>query len=94
MEDGLKEIIDKITTEITALGGNVETTQKMDKRPFARVPDKKHGSGYYVNVIFHAERAAIAALRNRFTMNENVLRVLFTVTPEPALPAAATPPTR
>ncbi len=94
LEDGLKEIIDKITAEITALGGKVETTQKMDKRPFARVADKKHGSGYYVNVIFQAEPSALAPLRNRFTMNENVFRVLFTVASEWALPATTATATK
>ena len=93
-EDGLKEIIDKITAEITNLGGKVETTQKMDKRPFVRVADKKHGSGYYVNVIFQVEPSVLAPLRNRFTMNENVFRILFTVASESALPVTATTSTK
>ena len=50
-EEGLKDSIDKISTEITAAGGKVETVQKMDKRNFIRVADKKHSSGFYVNVL-------------------------------------------
>ena len=91
-DDRVKELIDSISAEIGAHGGKVETTQKMDKRPFARVADKKQSSGYYLNVIFQAEPSALVPLRNRFAMNENVLRIFFTVAPESALPVA-TPPT-
>jgi len=87
-EDGLKEAIDQITAEISHNGGKVETVQKMDKKNFTRVADKKNSAGYYVNFIFSAEPRALAALRGRFTLNETVFRVLFTVAP-PAKAAAA-----
>jgi ribosomal protein S6 len=82
-EEGVKEAIDRVTTEVTAAGGKVETVQKMDRRSFTRVADKKYSAGFYVNVIFAAEPAAVAALRNRFVLNEDVFRVLFTVAPAP-----------
>ena len=88
-EEGIKEAIDKISAEITAVGGNVETVQKMDKRPFARVANKKHSTGFYVNVIFSAPHNAIAQLRHRFAVNEEIFRVLFTVAPAPKAAAAA-----
>ena len=86
-EEGVKEAIDRVTNEITAAGGKVETVQKMDRRPFARVADKKHSAGFYVNVIFDAAPAAIATLRNRFVHSDEVFRVLFTIAPAPK-PAA------
>jgi ribosomal protein S6 len=82
-EEGLKDSIDKISTEITAAGGKVETVQKMDKRNFIRVADKKHSSGFYVNVIFESEPAAISGLRHRFSMSDDVFRVLFSNAPAP-----------
>ena len=82
-EEGLKEAIDKISSEITTAGGKVETVQKMDKRNFSRVSDKKYAAGFYVNVIFESEPTAISQLRSRFTLNEEVFRVLFTQAPEP-----------
>jgi ribosomal protein S6 len=82
-EEGLKDTLDKITAEITALGGKVETVQKMERKNFARVADKKHSAGFYANVIFTAPAAALAALRNKFVLNEEVFRVLFTQSPEP-----------
>ena len=48
-EENVKELIDGVTTEITSAGGKIETVQKLDKRPFARVADKRHASGFYVN---------------------------------------------
>lgn len=82
-EEGLKETIDKISEEITASGGKVETVQKMDKKHFARVADKKFNSGFYVNIIFETQPTALAQLRNRLALNEEVFRTLFTVAPAP-----------
>ena len=88
-EEGVKDAIDKISAEITAAGGTVENVQKMDKRAFARTPNKKVTSGFYVNVIFSSAESALAGLRHRFVLNEEVYRVLFTVAPEPREAAKA-----
>ncbi len=39
-EENVKELIDKVSEEITQSGGKVETVQKMDKRQFTRVPTR------------------------------------------------------
>lgn len=82
-EETLKDSIDKISAEITAAGGKVETVQKMDKRNFARVADKKHNAGHYVNVIFESEPGALDQLKHRLAMNPDVFRVIFTNAPAP-----------
>jgi len=82
-EDGVKEMIDRISSEFNAVGGKVETVQKMDKRPFARIANKKHNSGFYVNVIFQTEPASVNLLRHRFALNPDVFRVLFNAAPAP-----------
>jgi ribosomal protein S6 len=89
-EDGLKDTIDKITAEISHNGGQVETVQKMDKKNFARVANKKDNAGYYVNFIFNTAPRSLAPLRGRFALNEDVFRVLFTQAP-PANPQASRP---
>ena len=89
-DEGVKDIIDKISAEITSSGGKVETVQKMDKKNFMRVANKKHTAGFFVNVIFESNPAAIAPLRSRFAMNDDVFRVLFNVAPPP-LPDAPKP---
>jgi ribosomal protein S6 len=80
-EEGIKDAIDKISSEITSAGGKVETVQKMDKKNFARVADKKHSSGFYVNVIFESEPGVVSQLKQRFALNEEVFRVMFTNAP-------------
>jgi ribosomal protein S6 len=82
-EEGIKEAIDKVSSEITAAGGQVETVQKMDRKNFMRVADKKHTSGFYVNVIFNAAPTVIAPLRSKFALNEEIFRVLVSLSPEP-----------
>ncbi len=82
-EEGIKDTLDKISADITAAGGKVETVQKMERKTYARVADKKHTAGFYANVIFTSAPAAIAALRSKFALNEEVFRVIFTNSPEP-----------
>ena len=86
-EEGIKDAIDKISSEITSAGGKVETVQKMDKKNFARVAEKRHNAGYYVNVIFESEPAAVTQLKHRFAMSEEIFRVMFTAAPAPVAAA-------
>ena len=41
-EESIKDAIDKISEEIVSAGGKVETVQKMEKKNFVRVANKKH----------------------------------------------------
>ena len=82
-EETLKETIDKISTEIASAGGKVETVQKMDKKAFSRVADKKNTSGFYVNVVFETTPASLTTLRSKFATVEDIFRVLFTLAPLP-----------
>ncbi len=86
-EESIKDIIDGISNEITAAGGKIETVQKMDKRQFSRIADKRFQSGFYANVIFEAAAPVVNQLRTKFSLNDDVFRVLFTEAP--AVEAAA-----
>ena len=88
-DEGIKDAIDKISSEITSLGGKVETVQKMDKRGFSRVANKKHSAGFYVNIIFEGQPSVIAQLKHRFALGSEVFRVLFTkaAAPKPVVVA-------
>ena len=85
-EEGIKDVIDKISSEITTAGGKVETVQKMDKKMFSRVADRRNTSGFYANVIFEADPATLEQLRVRFNNSDDIFRVMFTHAP--ALEAA------
>ena len=82
-EESVKDALDKISAYIATAGGKVETVQKMDKKTFSRVADRKHTAGFYANVIFAGTPAIIAQLHSKFSLNEEVFRVLFTESPEP-----------
>jgi ribosomal protein S6 len=82
-EDGIKDVIDKVSADIASAGGKIETVQKMDKRAFTRVADKRHPSGHYVNIIFSSGPQSIAGLRKQLALNEEVLRAIFTLAPAP-----------
>ena len=84
-EDALKETIDKISSEISSAGGKGEAVQKMDKKAFARVADRKTSAGFYVNYVFEGAPEIVAQLRHRFAGNEDIFRFLFTVAPAPVL---------
>jgi len=89
-EEALKDTMDKISTEISSAGGKVETVQKMDKKAFARVADRKFTAGFYVNYVFEGAPDIVAKLRQRFSNNEEIFRVLFTLAPAPVTkPAVA-----
>lgn len=74
-EEGVNDAVDKVKSIITDCGAKVETVQKMDKKPFARVTDKDFSSGYYVNFIFEIAPAAVAGLRDKFRLVDEVYRV-------------------
>jgi small subunit ribosomal protein S6 len=88
-DEGVQDIIDKIRKELESAGCKMETVQKMDKRNFMRVADKKHNAGFYVNYIFEAEPEIASQVRSRFTLNEDVFRVLISKSPAPKPVAAA-----
>ncbi len=88
-EEGIKDAIDKISSEIASAGGKVETVQKMDKRNFTRIANKRYTAGFYVNIIFESEPAIVGQLKHRFAMNTDVFRVMFTAAPAPK-PATTT----
>jgi ribosomal protein S6 len=81
-EEGIKDALDKISAEISAVGGKIETVQKMERKQFARVADKRNASGFYANIIFEATPAVINQLQTKFKLNADVFRVLFTAVPE------------
>ena len=92
-EESAKDVIDKVSAEVTAAGGRIETVQKMDKKQFARARYKKHTAGFYVNIIFEIDPQKLPALKSRFALNTDVFRVMFSVAPEAnALTAAAATP--
>lgn len=83
-EDGFNEAVDRVKAVITEAGAKVETVQKMEKKQFARVTDKKLTGGFYVNFIFELAPAAVAALHAKFKLINEVYRVSIVHATAPA----------
>jgi len=86
-EMGIAEAIEKVSAEIVAEGGTIDNVQKMDKRNFARVANKKNQSGYYVNIAFEAPAGSIDKLNAKYNLSDLVFRVIFTRAPAQPAPA-------
>lgn len=91
-EEGLQDAVDKVKGLLTAAGAKVDTVQKMDKKSFARVTDKKVTGGHYVNFIFEAPLNVMASLPAKFTHVPEVYRVQFNHAPKTPLDLAAPVP--
>jgi ribosomal protein S6 len=81
IEDSIDEAVARVAKEIESVGAKIENTQKMDRKQFARVVDKRRPSGYYVNFIFNAEPNLIEAINQRFDRNNQVNRIIITLAP-------------
>ena len=56
----------------------------VDRRQFERVANKNHTGGFYTNLLFELEPAAMDALDLAFKEQEEVFRVQITLAPEVA----------
>ena len=72
-EDGLEKAIERFAEELKALGAQIESTEALGRRPFARVLAKRD-HGLFATVRFDAEPDAIAKMRERFRLYEDTFR--------------------
>src|SRR5260370_13293539 len=72
-EDTVREIIERLESEVQKEGAQIEHVQKMDKRHFSYV-DGPLDSGYYVNFVFNADQALITKRRAKFKLDPGEYR--------------------
>jgi ribosomal protein S6 len=77
--EGADEVLSEVTEAINGAGGKVGEIEKLETRPFARVADKKHTSGFYAKVPFEFEHTELDALKAELTARDDVFRVLVTL---------------
>ena len=75
-EDGLEKAIERFAEELKALGAEIESTEALGRRTFARTLAKRD-AGLYAKVRFDAEPDAIAKMRERFRLYEDTFRIQF-----------------
>jgi small subunit ribosomal protein S6 len=75
-EDTVKDVVDRLESELQKEGAEIEQVQKMDKRQFSYVAGELD-SGFYVNFVFHAEPQLITKLRSKFKLDPEIYRQHF-----------------
>lgn len=76
--EGADDVLSQVTEVINGAGGKVGEIEKIDNRPFARVADKKHTSGFYAKVPFEFEHSELASLQAQLNDRDDVFRVMVT----------------
>ena len=82
--DSVDAIIKALGTLISDNGGKVKAENKLDRRAFARVADKKHTGGFYVSLNFDLEPGKLDELRTALSKRADVFRVQITHATVPA----------
>ena len=77
--EGVDAIIKALGELIDSSGGKVLNEQKMDRRSFARVANKKNSGGFYVNLVFEMESGGLEEFRAALHKRPEVFRVQITL---------------
>ena len=81
--EGVDAIIKALGELIDSSGGKVLNEQKMDRRSFARVANKKNSGGFYVNLVFEMEPGGLEEFRAVLRKRPEVFRVQITLANAP-----------
>ena len=75
-EEGVKEAIDQIETEVKASGGKVKATRKMERKKFETVAGHLD-AGYYLGVDIEIDPSKLASLQQKLKLNRIVYRQFY-----------------
>jgi ribosomal protein S6 len=73
-DDALEASVKDVREEIEKLGGSIENTARMGRRPFAREQARHQKAGHYVVMNFLLAPEQIATLWSRLRLKEEVFR--------------------
>tara|TARA_B100001123_G_scaffold447019_1_gene603224 strand:+ start:254 stop:553 length:300 start_codon:yes stop_codon:yes gene_type:complete len=79
--EGVDDIIKAIGGLVDEAGGKVANEQKLDRRGFARIADKKNSGGFYVSLIFDMEPDALLGFKSALAKRKDVFREQITLMP-------------
>lgn len=83
VDDEGKVFAQEVTELISSFGGTVDKTDFMGRKPFMR-EIKKRKAGYYLNMFFTMPPANVIEIRNKFRLDERMLRLLTIIDERPA----------
>ncbi len=73
-DDALEASVKDVREEIEKLGGAIENTARIGRRPFARLQGKRQKAGQYVVMNFLLDPLQVSTLLARLRMKEEVFR--------------------
>jgi small subunit ribosomal protein S6 len=75
-EETVDQIISGVTKEMEKAGAKLGQIDNLGKKKFPFSPRHVEG-GYYINIYFQAEVAALDALRAKLRLNENIYQQYY-----------------
>ena len=78
---GVDGIIENVGTLISEAGGKVLKEQKLERKAFARVANRKHTGGFYVSLIFEMEPGQLKDFNTALAKRPEVFRAQITYAP-------------
>ncbi len=88
-EDEVEDAVKDVGEEIQKLGGNVENTARVGRRPFARLQGKREKAGHYIVMNFRLDASKITPLLARLKLKDEVFRTQIMRQPAAEEAAAA-----
>jgi small subunit ribosomal protein S6 len=83
-EEGVKEALEDLKTQIESFDGEVKGSQRLDRRKFERAAGKLD-SGYYLGVTFDLAPAKLESLRQKLSLNDKTYRQFYLKLDKPAV---------
>ena len=83
--ESVDDIIKAIGGLIEEFKGKVINEQKLDRRGFARVADKKNSGGFYFSLIFEMDPGSLVEFKSILAKRKDVFRVQITLSPNVAV---------
>jgi ribosomal protein S6 len=78
---GVDGIIENVGALISEAGGKVLKEQKLERKAFARVANRKHTGGFYVSLIFEMEPSQLKDFNTVLAKRPEVFRAQITYAP-------------
>lgn len=87
-EEALDAAIKELREEIEKLGGVIENTARMGRRPFARLQGRRHQAGHYIVMNFSMAPDQVSPLLARLKLRDTVFRTQIIAQEQPVAAAA------
>lgn len=80
-EEALEAAVKDVREEIEKLGGSIENTARIGRRPFARLQAKHHRAGHYIVMDFLLAPDQVTPLLARLKLKDSVFRTQIIAKP-------------